>query len=445
MPQARRAHRGFRSLLASSPFRRLLPALVVSDLGDGMSLVAVAWLAVQIGAPGAAGPLVAAAVSAYVLPGAAGAMLLGRWLRRRPPHRLLQANAWTRAVFLCCVPLAWAAGALHPVLYVALLAGSSILHAWGHAARYALVARLLPANQRLAANSLVSTSMWVSRIAGPALAGVLTTVIAPAWVIGLDAVSFAVLAVQAGRVRPPENRAPATPAAEGRPASVLAVLRARRDLLVLLVVAALFNLAYGPVEVALPLFVSDTLHADADLLGLYWAAFGAGAVAGALAAGLVRGLSLWPVLLGIIAGHGVAMLPFGLPAPAAVSLVGFGLAGVIYGPYNALSFHLFQNVTPDEHLTAVLAFRAALLLTATPLGAALAGPLATVLGARQILAGTGLGMIVIAAAAAGYGRVARSAMPDPGGGLFQTRAARVRRARGVPGGTVPEQLANDRD
>jgi MFS family permease len=277
----------------------------------------------------------------------------------------------------------------------------------GHAARYALVAQLLPADQRLAANALLSTSMWVSRIGGPALAGVLTTVVAPAWVIGLDALSFAVLAVQAGHITAPAGRStapvksePATAMAEGRPAGALTVLRARHDLLVLLVVAALFNFAYGPIEVALPLFVSDDLHAGPDLLGLYWATFGAGAVGGAFAAGLMRRLPLWPVLLGIIAGHGVAMLPFGLPAPAAASLVGFGLAGVIYGPYNALSFNLFQDVTPTEQLTTVLAFRAALLLTATPLGAALAGPLTATLGARQTLTATGIAMIVIAAGAA---------------------------------------------
>jgi MFS family permease len=382
----------------------LLPALVVSDLGDGMSLVAVAWLALQIGRPGSSGPLVAAAVAAYVLPGAAGAVLLGRWLGRLPPHRLIQANAWTRAAFLCCVPLAWLVGALHPALYVATLAGSSVLHAWGAAARYALVAQLLPADQRLPANALISTSMWISRIAGPALAGILATAIAPAWIIGLDALSFAALAIQAGRVVVPAPQQPTGATAQAKLGDVVALLRAKPELLVLLVVAALFNLAYGPIEVALPLFVSDTLHAGADLLGLYWAMFGLGAVAGALTVGVMQRLPLWPVLLWIVAGHGVAMLPFALPAPATVSLIGFGLAGVIYGPYNALSFNLFQDVTPAALLTTVLAFRAALLLTATPAGAIVAGPLTTILGPRHTLTGTGIAMIAIAGAAAAIPR-----------------------------------------
>lgn len=130
LPQA------YRPLFAHADFRRLLPALSASDLGDGMSVVAVAWLAIEIAPPGQSGMLLGAALAAYALPGAAGALLFGRWLRRLPAGRLLAADSRIRAVLLGCVPLAWAAGVLHPVLYVALLAGSSVLHAWGNAGRY---------------------------------------------------------------------------------------------------------------------------------------------------------------------------------------------------------------------------------------------------------------------------------------------------------------------
>ncbi|MEU6236724.1 MFS transporter, partial [Kitasatospora sp. NPDC047058] len=195
-----RPPRGYRSVLCTpGPFRRLLPALAVSDLGDGMSTVAVAWLALQLAPPGAPGPFVGAAVAVHVLPGVLGALLLGRWLRGRPAARLIRADAWTRAVFLGCVPLAWALGVLGPALYLALLAGSSLLHAWGGSAKYALVAETLPGEQRLAANALLGTSVSVSTVAGPVLAGALAAVAAPAWLIGLDALSFAVLAVGAGR------------------------------------------------------------------------------------------------------------------------------------------------------------------------------------------------------------------------------------------------------
>ena len=378
-----------------------------------MSAVAVAWLALQIAPPGASGPLIGAAVAAYILPGAAGALLLGRWLHRLPAQRLIQANAWTRAAFLSCIPFGWATGVLHPALYIALLAGSSLLHGWGSSAKYALVAQLLPGDQRLAANALLSTSAWVSTVVGPALAGLLTVATAPAWIIGLDALSFVWLAVQAGRLAESDEEAPVTPPAEVRLLDGLTVLRGRPELLGLLTLTWLFNLAYGPIEVALPLFASDTLHVGADVLGLYWAAFGVGAVVGALFIGAVRKLPLWPVLLCIVAGHGLAMLPFGLHAPVAFSLVGFALGGLIYGPYSALSLNLFQDLTPAALLTTVLALRAAILLTAAPIGAALGGPLTEALGARRTLSGTGVAMIMLAACAATMWLRREPAAPDP--------------------------------
>ncbi|MDH6135559.1 hypothetical protein P3T37_004975 [Kitasatospora sp. MAA4] len=98
--------RGYRPLFAPGPFRRLLPALAVSDLGDGTSVVAVAWLALRLAPPGDGGPLVGAAVAAYALPGALGALLLGGRLRRLSAGRPIRANAWTRCPSPCspCPP-----------------------------------------------------------------------------------------------------------------------------------------------------------------------------------------------------------------------------------------------------------------------------------------------------------------------------------------------------
>ncbi|MYV79518.1 MFS transporter [Streptomyces sp. SID1046] len=404
LPQA------YRPLFAHADFRRLLPALAASDLGDGMSIVAVAWLAIEIAPPGQSGMLLGAALAAYALPGAAGALLFGRWLRRLPAARLLAADSRIRAVLLGCVPLAWAAGVLHPALYVALLAGSSVLHAWGNAGRYSMLAQILPPDQRLAANALVSSSVSASIVVGPALAGFLAVVVGPAWLIGLDALSFAVLAAQVGRLRGGAagqdgrgakgerdgESATTTPVDADRSAAGLRLLRKQPELLGVLALTWFFNFLYGPAEVALPLHVTDDLHAGAGLLGLYWTLFGAGAVLGGLAAGALRRFPLWPVTLGIVAGWGLALVPFGLGAPAAVTLACFTLGGLIYGPFTALSYTLFQERTPAVSLTTVLAARSAALLTAGPVGTALGGPLIALLGPRQVLAASGLATVALA-------------------------------------------------
>lgn len=178
------------------------------------------------------------------------------------------------------------------------------------------------------------------------------------------------------------------------------MLRRYPELLGLLALTWLFNLFYGPVEVALPLHVTDDLHAPATLLGLYWALFGIGAVVGGLAIGGLRQLPLWPVTLTIVIGWGLALVPFGLDVPIAVTVVAFTIGGAIYGPFVPLSVTLMQAKSPPEHLTAMLAARSAALLTASPLGTALGGPLTTAFGPSATLAGSGLATVALGGVAA---------------------------------------------
>ncbi|MCI3242905.1 MULTISPECIES: MFS transporter [Streptomyces] len=388
----------YRPVLANRVFRRLFLGFGVSYLGDGMSFVAVAWLAIELAPQGAQGLWVGGAVAAYTLPGVAGALLLGRRLRGVPAKRLLMADSVVRGVFIGVVPPAWFAGVLTPPLYVALLAVSSLLHAWGSAGKYTLIAELLPEEQRLAANTLVSSLNFSATIAGPALAGVLVTYASSALVLGLDALTYVFLAVLVVRTRLPESgRVSAVDQAAAR--GGLALLRARPELLGLLTLTWFFNFLYGPVEVALPLHVTDDLHAPGTLLGLYWMLFGVGAVLGSLAVGALRQLPLWPVTVTIVIAWGLTLLPFGLDAPTPLTVVCFTLGGVIYGPFVALSMTLLQAKSPPQHLSVMLAANNAVLLTASPLGTALGGPLTTTLGPATTLGTSGLTTVALGTSA----------------------------------------------
>ena len=226
----------------------------------------------------------------------------------------------------------------------------------------------------------------------------LVTYVSAALVLGLDALTYVFLAVLVARMRLPESGHVSLvdqAAARGG----LALLRSHPELLGLLTLTWFFNLLYGPVEVALPLHVTDDLHAPGTLLGLYWMLFGIGAVLGGLAVGALRQLPLWPVTVVIVVAWGLALLPFGFDVPTAVTVACFTLGGAIYGPFVALSVTLMQAKSPPQHLAAMLAARSAVLLTASPLGTALGGPLTTALGPRATLGGSGLATVVLGAVA----------------------------------------------
>jgi hypothetical protein len=228
---------------------------------------------------------------------------------------------------------------------------------------------------------LIGTFTQASLIVGPALAGVLTAAVGPGWVIAGDALSFAVLAALC---RPAARRTPVAVAAEpgSQTSGAWSVLRGNRQLLGLLVVTCVFFFLYGPVEVAMPIHIAKEMGASASLLGAYWAVFSVGAVIGVLGVGLLRNTSLWPIVVVIIIGWGVALLPTGLTDAIWPGLVGFAIGGVIYAPYIAVSTGLFQRAAPPEALSRVLAVRTALTTPSVGLGMMLGGPIVNLLGGR---------------------------------------------------------------
>lgn len=385
----------YRDVLRVPGFRRLLGGETVSYLGDGLSVVAVSWLAIQLTTPDRAALVVGAAVAAYTLPAALGALLLARWLRGLDARVLVAANALLRGGALGTAAVLHVLGLLTPAGYVALLAVSSLLVAWGSAGTYTLVSRLVPAEHRLPANTLLGTSQTTAIILGPPLAGVLVAATGPAVVLAVDALSYLVLAAALRGITVPAAVEPDGP----RTAGGFRLLARRPELLGLLALTAVFFFLYGPVEVALPLFIVDTLGRSAGFLGAYWAVFGLGALLGGLLAGTLRRVAPWPFAIAVIAGWGAALLPFGFTTSTWVTMAGLAVGGIIYGPFPAFNITLFQAAADPADLPAVLAARGSVTVAAAPIGAAFGGPLVDWLGPGDTLLVSGAATIALAAVA----------------------------------------------
>ncbi len=375
-------------------------------------MVTIAWLAVRTAPAGELGLFVGLAVAAYTLPGAVGALAFGRYLRHRPARALVLADCVLRTGFLGTVVVLAATGALSPATYVAFLAGSSLLTSWGRAGQYTMLAQIGGEDGPLAANSLATAQVWLATIIGPAAAGLLLVRVAPAWVLGFDAATFAFLGVQAWRTHTD------TPATEQQPVDTRAAesgfrLLRRNDLLGLIVLTWLFFFLYGPVEDALPVYVARDLHAHARLLGAFWTSFGVGALVSTLLVGSLRGHATRRITLLIVAGWGACLVPFAF-APVGVTLVCFAVGGLIYGPFIPLTYALFQSITTTANLPSVLAARSAAVIVAAPLGTAIGGPIVAGIGAGWTLTASGAATVLLAAVATAVWRPSRELAPSPG-------------------------------
>ena len=400
----------YREVSAEPGFRRLMSGLLASALGDGMSAVVIAWLALRLAPPGREGLVAAAAITAYTLPGALGAVLFVRWLGRADARTLVISSALLRAVSLGTAATLHLTGRLDPTGYVLLLALSSVLAAWGSAGTFTLISQLVRRDRRLAANSLVNTALQGSLVAGPPLAGVIVAVSDPGWALAFDAFTFAVLAVQVSRIR---ATAPVAAPADRQARHGFGVILRRPELLGVLAVTGVFYFLYGPVEVALPIYVNET-SGSASLLGTYWAVFSVGFIIGGLAGGLITSrVRQWPIVVAVIAGWGAALLPFGLTDLSWVTIAAFGLGGLIYGPYPAFLMTLFQNAAEPAELPAVLAAKSAVTTSVVPIGVALGGVLSTILGPAGTMFASGAATIALAVGTALVLMVAARRVPAP--------------------------------
>jgi hypothetical protein len=163
----------------------------------------------------------------------------------------------------------------------------------------------------------------------------------------------------------------------------------------LLVLSITYFFAYGPLEASLPIYVNRQLGQDATVYGLLWMFFGAGALAGLatvrplgrLRPGMVNALST--------VGWGVVLIPLALFASTPVACVLMFCGAFVWAPYTAVEISTIQRLVPASQHGAVLGARRAVLVVASPAGAAVGGVLLTWLNAAQMIAISGIACIVI--------------------------------------------------
>jgi MFS family permease len=435
-------------------FRRLAAGQLASNIGDAFYAIALPWyvLAEHGGALLLGTVLVAYGVPRTVLL-AAGGHASDRWR----PWTVMMSTDTVRALAAAALAVAAALGPARAVVLVpiaAVLGSGAGLFLPGS---FAIVPALLPDEDLQAGNALVSGGTQLALLAGPAVGGVMIALFGPAPAFAFDAASFVISAVTLNGVRAAMRPAPApTPApatvgslagseaagrytagngqdtTAGRP-TVLTLLRSARILQISLLVTVAANLGSAGVdEVALPSLAHGPLHAGADGYGALIAAFGAGALAGTIAAGQLR-RGRRPAVTGSIAFLAQALFLAVVPYLGGTILAGAALAavGVLNGFGNVVMITIFQRWAPPEllgRLTGLLltasygVFPVSVALAALVvhgLGAAVFFPLAAAPLALAILAGLSqriwrdFGIAPKPAAAARDGHVPRPASGQP--------------------------------
>jgi len=374
-------------VLRNPHLRRLYLGIFVSSIGDGVAVVTVPWLALEVAGTFNRALAVAAAATLAFLPGIPLSLVAGlrRW--RIPPRTMLVVDSVFRGALFTLMGVLAVTHRLALGPYLIILAVSSLTRTLVAGARRTAIDQLIRPEQRLAANSLLGTCFQLGQdVLGPAAGGLLIAGPGPGVALLVDAASFAVLGGLALALPvAARTETGAEPEAQGPRLSVLRSVP--RFVLWLIGVTFVFNFLYGPIDVGLPIFVRHSLGEGSTLYGQMFTVFGVGSLVGSLAVGGLRRESMvqWIMVLSIIGWGGAALLLAAARTPA-MALLAFGLGGLLYGPSTAAVVSAIQGATPVAEQGPVMSIWAAVAIGALPLGTAVGGPLVAGLGTRGTFA-----------------------------------------------------------
>jgi MFS family permease len=381
------APRSYREVLRDRRLATLLGGDVVSKTGDGMTYVGLPLIALEMhGAIPAAGAIALVTGMPYIAPFALS-LYYGLGRRRFAPRLVILADSALHvAMYAMLGALALAGRLTFPVLVAGLLA-ASLLRLLSASARRLVATGMVDGDGRLAVNGLIATSDSLAMlVVGPALGGVLVTVAGTDLLLLLVGVSYLALLAAAAVAVP--GRAPDTAdagpreAGGGTAASGWTIMRRMPVVVRLALVVFLFDLFYGPVEVALPLLVTGELGGDGGAYGAMWTCFGVGALAGALLTNQVRRLRPERLLVAIIGGWAACAAVVGVAPNLWVAGAGLAVGGVIYGPFLAVAYTLLLNLLKPEEQQPVYTLYGAMVTVALPVGLTVGAPLITLAGPR---------------------------------------------------------------
>ena len=293
--------RRYLQLLRQRDFALLWGGATISALGDGMSFVALLWLLIERGGtPADVGWLAAIHTAPVIIGGIATGVILDMF----DPRKVLAADNALRGIAMASVPIASALGVLTtPHLFV--VAGIyGLLFMTSAAGIPSLITRLIRREDLTTANAMESLSFSLSGLIGPGVAGLLIAIVGAPFVLAIDALTYFIfvgclLAMRTGGAGEEATAEPDASAAALPPAASRGLRPAIRFILSSPAIVAItvfymsVNVAGGIVNVVIPLYVRDTLHAGSETYGLLLSALEAGILVGLLVIGALNWR--WPL------------------------------------------------------------------------------------------------------------------------------------------------------
>jgi H+ antiporter protein len=387
------------------PLFLVLSAALMGGAGNGVSLVAFPWLALQHNGSALSASIVAMAAT---LPLLGATLIAGTAVDYLGRKRVSMISDTLSALSVAAVPVLALTFGAH-VINVAVLSALAALGAFFDPAGMTARETMLPEAATRAgwtldhANSVYEAVFNLAYIVGPGIGGLLIATLGGVNTMWVTAAAFAlsILAISLlhleGAGRPDRTALP-----EGVWAGIGEGLRFVWNSKVLRTLAVVDLAATGlymPMEsVLFPKYFTDR-HQPAEL-GWVLMSLSVGGLIGALGYALLsKHTRRRTVMLTAVVTLGLAMTIIAFLPPLPVILVLCAVVGLVYGPIAPIYNYVMQTRAPQHLRGRVVGVMGSLTYAAGPLGLIVAGPLADAAGLHATFLSLSLPMLVLGVAA----------------------------------------------
>ena len=280
---------------------------------------------------------------------------------------------------------------------VVLAAVHGLASAFFYPASVAYVPEVTPQRWLQDVNALLSLSSSLAAIAGPALAGIVVAAFGAGWAVAVDSVSFLVSALLLMRLpmRAPRPREDRPPSFVREAVAGWREVRRHTWVWTSITVSGLLQLSVlGPLLVLGPVIAERSLG-GASAWGVILAAAGVGGVLGGILALRFRPRRLAFASAICLFGLAPGLFLLALPAPLWAIVLARGLGGAALTLSMTYWETALQVHVPPTALSRIAAYDWMGSTALRPLGLAVAGPIAAIVGVEPtLLASTGLLLVL---------------------------------------------------
>ena len=368
----------------------------ISLAGTWMQGVGQSWLVIQLTNSGyALGIAVALQFLPVLFLAPYGGVLADRFSKRR----LLFITQSSAAALALTLGTLVATGVIRVWMVYVLAFLLGVVNSIDNPTRQTFVHELVGKETLRNAVTLNSLEVNLSRVIGPAIAGLLIASVGIAWCFFLNGISyFAVLSCLWLMTGSELHRSARVKAAKGQIREGFAYVRGNPLIFdVVLMMAIVGTLTYE-FQVTLPLLAKFTFHGNAFFYAALTSATGVGAVIGGLFTAGRRTASVKGLTLAAV-GFGVTMLAVSFAPTMIIAVLGMVLVGVFSIAFTSLTNTILQIESAPAMRGRVMSLWSMAFLGSTLIGAPLIGWIASQAGPRWGIAVGGLAAL----AAAGVG------------------------------------------